>query len=117
MNRKNFSVLFFVLFLLNPVINIAMLPGTVAASNVNQIDGPPYYDWTFSINSSKNGLVTWTAAEFMALPNLTGWGQQIGRTEPAKYTGINFTWLMVNYGDWGNGVIYKIIETTGFLAT
>ncbi|MHA1916696.1 MAG: hypothetical protein ACTSUV_00060 [Candidatus Ranarchaeia archaeon] len=24
---------------------------------------------------------------------------------------------MENYGDWGNGVIYKIIGTTGFLAT
>jgi hypothetical protein len=95
--------------------SISTLPTT--ALETKQIDGPPYYDWTFSINSSKNGLVTWTSAEFMALDNLTGWGQQLGYDAPVKYKGVNFTWLLVNYGDYGEGLVYKVIEITGFLAS
>jgi hypothetical protein len=103
--------------LVNVVASITVSTLPIAAVETKQIDGPPYYDWTFSINSTKNGLHTWTSAEFMALDTLTGWGQQIGYDAPVKYKGVNFTWLLVNYGDYAEGLVYKIIETSGFLAS
>ncbi len=116
--KQRFLSLFLLLGILVSTLAYSTINQTFAVStNLMETDGPPYTGWSFSVNSSLNGLHTWSAAEFMALPNITGWSQQIGYTEKHKYKGVNFTWLMENYGDLGEGLSYKIVEITGFLAT
>jgi hypothetical protein len=86
-----------------------------AALSPHPLDGGPYDGWDVFINSTAQGQINFTAAEFMALPNVTGWATPQGDVR-AKFRGVNFTWFAHTYGQWGN-LSAKFIATDGFTAT
>ncbi|MHA2060552.1 MAG: hypothetical protein ACW976_07225, partial [Candidatus Ranarchaeia archaeon] len=98
-------VIFFLVGLLIPVTAFALV-------SVN--DAQP--DFTITIRSEKNGNVTFTRDEFLALQNVSGWATG-GDYGLGKYTGVNVTWLLVTYGDYGGNLSYKFLASDGFTAT
>ncbi|MHA2407938.1 MAG: hypothetical protein ACXACA_06175 [Candidatus Ranarchaeia archaeon] len=117
MNRKHVFAFFMTLWVIIPVSMAGVLTTNVAAAlSPHPLDGGPYDQWDVFINSDAQGQINFTAAEFMALPNVTGWATPQGDVR-AKFKGVNFTWFAVTYGAWGGNISAKFIATDGFTAT
>ncbi len=106
MKRKNLSLLFLVGLLL-PVTTLTLTP---------LVDSQATPDFTITVRSSLKGNFTFSATEFLALPNVTGWANG-GDYGLGKYTGVNVTWLLVTYGDYGANLSFKFTASDGFTAT
>jgi hypothetical protein len=116
LNRKHVFALFATLWVIIPVSMAGVLTTNVAAAlSPHPLDGGPHTDWTVFINSTAQGQINFTSAEFMALPNVTGWATPQGDVR-AKFKGVNFTWFATTYGQWGN-LSAKFIATDGFTVT
>ncbi len=99
-----------------PVSMVGVLStNVVAAISPFPTDGPEWSDFTVYINSTAQGQVNFTGAEFMALPNITGHATPQGDVR-AQFRGVNFSWFAETYADWGN-YSAKFIATDGFSVT
>ncbi|MHA2060355.1 MAG: hypothetical protein ACW976_06235 [Candidatus Ranarchaeia archaeon] len=112
MNRRHVFVIFMTLWVIMPISMISVLPNVDAVLTPHPIDGPEFDQFTVFINSSAQGQINFTAAEFMALPNVTGWATPQGDVR-AKFKGVNFTWFATTYGEWGN-LSVQFIASDGF---
>ena len=114
--RRSAFALFISLWLLVPVSVLAVLPmHATAALTPHPTGGDEYSGFTLFINSTKQGMINFTAEEFMALDSVTGWATPEGEPK-AKIKGVNFTWFAVTYGDWGN-LSAKLIAVDDFTQT
>ncbi|MHA1917448.1 MAG: hypothetical protein ACTSUV_03950 [Candidatus Ranarchaeia archaeon] len=111
MNRKNVFSILFLIWMIVPVGMMGVIPKSEA-----QTDGAPFTDFSVSIVSDETDLVNFTAAEFMAFPNVTGWSTRTGDAK-AKYEGINFTWFAITYASWSGNQSAKFIADDGFTST
>ncbi|MHA2060551.1 MAG: hypothetical protein ACW976_07220, partial [Candidatus Ranarchaeia archaeon] len=107
MQRKTFFAMCMLLWLIVPV-------SLVSVGSVSVAQGDP--DFSLKISSELQGNHTFTKLEFMALPNVTGWADG-GDYGQGKYQGVNVTWLLVTYGDYGSNLSYKFIANDGFTVT
>ena len=89
----------------------------MSEGQLNPIAGAPYTGFSIHINSSRQGNVSFSATEFFALPNVTGWAMMAGQNRTCKWKGVNFTWFAETYADWGSNLTIRFIARDDFTSS
>ncbi|MHA1917147.1 MAG: hypothetical protein ACTSUV_02410 [Candidatus Ranarchaeia archaeon] len=77
------------------------------------INGESFTNFSLTFEAEGFDSINFTGEEFMALPNITGWGTPSGYST-VKFRGVNLTWFVSTYASWLPNYSIRMRASDGF---